>query len=96
MNKQTYIDDLKSTARSIDQKLAAARKQLEGGEAAASADALKEVAWLETRHKDLTARLKQAESKHAEDWSEWHKGLREDFDGVIDSLERFIVKQTGA
>jgi len=94
MNKQTYIDDLKSKAHSIDQKLAAARKRLEAGEGAATIKALKEIAWLETRHKDLAARLKAAESKHAEGWSEWHKGLREDLDGVADTLERLIVKNT--
>ena len=92
MNKQTYIDDLKSTARVIDKKLADARKRFESGETAPTADALKEITWLETRHKDLTERLKKAEAKHAEGWSEWHKGLREDFDGVIDTLERLIVK----
>lgn len=92
MSKQTYIDDLQSRARSIDQKLATARKNIESGEAPATVDALKEIAWLETRQKNLLERLKEAESKHAEDWSEWHKGLREDLDGVLDMIERLIVR----
>jgi len=94
MDKKTYIDDLKSKASMIDQKLATAREALERGESAPSVDTLKEVSWLETRHKDLMQRIEAAEAKHAEGWAEWHKGLREDFDGVIDTLERLIVKTT--
>lgn len=94
MNKQTYNDDLISSAQQIDQKLAAARRRLEGAEGAEAVKALKEIGWLETRHKDLTDRLAYAETQHAEDWAEWHKGLREGFDGVIDTLERLIVKNS--
>lgn len=94
MEKQTYIDDLQSKARLIDRKLKAAKEAIERGDTAPSAESLKEVSWLETRQKDLIERLDAAEEKHAGSWSEWHKGLREDFDGMIDALERLIVKST--
>lgn len=94
MSKQTYIDDLKSGLSQIDQKLAATRKHLEAGDGSATVEALKEISWLETRHKDLVDRLEKAESHHAEDWAEWHKGLREELDGVFDTLERLIVKNS--
>lgn len=94
MSKQSYIDDLKSKAHSIDKRLAAARKRFESGEVVETVLALKEIAWLETRHKDLAERIKAAETNHAEEWSEWHTGLRKELDGVLDMLERIIVKHT--
>ena len=94
MSKQSYIDDLNSKSHSIDKRLAAARKRFESAEVVETVRALQEIAWLETRHKDLAERIEAAEANHVEEWSEWHTGLRKELDGVLDMLERIIVKHT--
>lgn len=92
MIRKTYIDDLKARANEIGRKLAALRKRFEEADLGEKVALLEEIAYLETRQKDIAARLAEAEKISEADWPAWQQGLREDLEGVADAIERLAIK----
>lgn len=92
MTGKSYIEDLVAKLQDVDQQLERARKTIEQGRASEKAAAIAQLTKLEARHKGLAERIGAAKEKHAEDWSDLHKGFQEDIDGLKDTLESWIMQ----
>ncbi len=88
----TYIDDLKAKLHDIDMRLRDKRRAIENGPIEERAAALAELERLEIRREEISRRLLEAEAKGADNWSELHKGFREEVDGLADTIERWILR----
>lgn len=89
-----YLENLNQQIQVVDHKIDKAKKQLEEGTLKDKVDAARELSALEARRHELSDRLKQASTQHAEDWSQLHATFKEDLDSLSDALERWITQFT--
>jgi predicted nucleic acid-binding Zn-ribbon protein len=91
----SYIDDLKQRLRRLEHEMQEARRRIDTGQPADRVRASGDLAELEARHKELERRLADAEKHHAGDWSDTHRGLRQELDSLGDALERWTTSHVG-
>lgn len=92
MTHISYIDHLNQRLDAIESALERERDRLDAAPADDKAEALTSLSHLEQRYKTVQARLRKAQSNHAETWSDAHAGFREELDGIADSLEKLLTK----
>ncbi|GIX13791.1 MAG: hypothetical protein KatS3mg118_1750 [Paracoccaceae bacterium] len=92
MSADGYIAHVEKTLRQIEERIAAARRQLAETEGARQREALDRLAELQVRHDELKRRLEEARAAHAENWSALHESLREDADALFDGFEAWAMR----
>ena len=90
MSKEVYREELERRLGALDARLDEAEEMLVRGRALTKVEAAGEIAILKDRRRALAAKLARLEREPEGTWEGLKTEIEEDYDAVVEGLERLI------
>jgi len=91
MTGTNYLDMLTNQMNALDLEITKARHKMELDAIQAKAEGLKQLAALQGQQVELAERIKQATAEHAEAWTDFHKGMQMELEGLRQTFEKWLT-----